>query len=122
MLLSPCSRTPLFNELVSPYFPRIFFHLIYLSFLAEALSFRNEWSASVLAQAADSIAEYGKATATGAALREMANDLRLEIIRQTHRVEMAMRHIEMLSAEYTSVYDRLGAPLPPLNDVPSSTD
>lgn len=71
----------------------------------------------MLARAADAIAEYSKATATGEALCEMGNDLRSEIIRQTHRVEMLTRHIEMLTTEYERVQDRLLSPLPPVAEV-----
>ena len=42
-------------------------------------------------------------------------DVRCEILACTHRLDLTMRHIKLLSTAYTDLESRLGSSLPPVD-------
>lgn len=84
------------------------FIVSHAALIASGLSMTNPWSSAVLARADRLVEEYSSIEQlSGHTLRRVADDLRAEVMRQTHSLDVTSSYIELLKRRLATVETQL---------------
>ena len=80
------------------------------------MTINNEWVNGVLSQVQNILANYTDSVHVGSSTRATLTDIRSEILRRVHLLNLEVRFLDVLFAEYDKAQANLDKDLPPLED------